>query len=204
MTLGDMSLNLRDLARQGHMPFDAYWPKPMEVAAGEQLVWERADPMRRYLTGAGFTVIAVDETHWTIRHEDGREEHLRADDPALKFIGYGYSETGDRAQGQTCRSVVAVLSSKHGEAASTARQYVMQSRPSHAFRLITDERLLLVMRLGAHDGLNRIALENRDLAIGGGADSGRRRILRAPTKCRPPSSLGVGRRRRRAADSSAA
>ena len=171
--LGDMSIDLRDLARHARMPFDAYWPRPMAVAAGEQLVWERADPRRRYLTGAAFTVIAMDETHWTIRHEDGREEQLRADDPALRFIGYGYAETADRAQGQTYRSVVAVLSSKHGEAVSAARQYVMQSRPSHAFRLITDERRLLVMRLGAHDGLNRIALENLDLALGGGSDGGR-------------------------------
>lgn len=172
--IGDMSIDLRDLARHARMPFDAYWPKAMEVAAGEQLVWERADPKRRYLTGAGFTVIAMDESHWTIRHEDGREEKLRADDPALRFIGYGYAETADRAQGQTYRSVVAILSSKHGDAVSAARQYVMQSRPSHAFRLITDERRLLVMRLGAHDGLNRIALENLDLALGRETEAGRR------------------------------
>ena len=60
--------------------------------------------------------------------------------------------------------------------APLARQYVMQSRPSEAFRMITDERRLLVMRLAAHDGLNRIALENLDLTLASGpAADGRER-----------------------------
>ena len=163
--LGDRSLDLRAFSRVGRTPFDAYRPKPMEVAAGEKLVWEKAAPKRGFLTGAGFTVVAMDNRHWTILHEDGRTETLRADDPALRFIGYGYAETADRAQGQTYKSVIAVMSSQHGEAVSAARQYVMQSRPSEAFRMITDDRRLLVMKLASHDGLNSIALESVDAAL---------------------------------------
>jgi hypothetical protein len=50
-------------------------------------------------------------------------------------------------------------------AASVARQYVMQSRPSDAFTLTTDDRRLLLMKLCRQDGLNRIALENLDVAL---------------------------------------
>lgn len=181
--LGDRSIDLKALARNGRMPFQPYWVREMQVAEGERLVWEKADPKRGFLTGAGFTVVAMGKVHWTIRHDDGREEQLRADDPALRFIGYGYAETADRAQGQTYRSVVAVMASRHGEAVSAARQYVMQSRPSDAFRMITDERRLLVMRLAAHDGLNRIALDNIDAGLSGQAgarEPERERAEKAP------------------------
>lgn len=163
--LGDQTLDLRAFSRVGRIPFDAYRPKSMEVAEGEQLVWERAEPKRGFLTGAAFTVVAMNDRHWIIRHEDGREEQLRADDPVLRFIGYGYAETADRAQGQTYRSVIAAMSSRHGEAVSTARQYVMQSRPSDTFTLITDDRRLLVMKLAAQDGLNPIALDSIGAAM---------------------------------------
>ena len=163
--LGDCTIDLRAASRNGRTPFDAYWPRKIEVAAGEQLVWEKAEPKRAFLTGAGFTVLATDGGLWTIRHDDGRIETLRSDDPALRFIGYGYAETVDRAQGQTYRSVIAVMSSKHGDAVSAARQYVMQSRPSQDFQMITDDRRRLIMKLAAHDGLNPIALESVEAAF---------------------------------------
>ena len=157
---GVRSVDLRALAAEGRKVFDAYRVKMSEVALGERMVWERADPRRGFLTGSAFTVVSMSERFWTIRHDGGRAEQIRADDPALKFTGYAYAETADRAQGQTYQSVVAVLASHHGEAASVARQYVMQSRPSETLQLITDETRLLLLKLARQDGLNLVALEN--------------------------------------------
>jgi conjugative relaxase-like TrwC/TraI family protein len=183
---GDCSLDLRALARRGRMPFEAYRTRAMEVAQGERLVWEKADAAKGRLTGAGFVVVARDRETWTIRHDDGRFEQLRVNDPALRFIGYGYAETADRAQGQTYRSVVAVMAAHHGKAVTAARQYVMQSRPSEAFQLITDDRKTLLMRLAAHDGLNRVAREHLEIGFEAALASKEGvRVAESPSKQQP-------------------
>lgn len=190
---GLRSLDLRALGRNGRSPFNAYQVRSNEVAAGDRLVWERADRRRGFLTGEAFTVTERGERFWTIRHADGRVEQLRSDDPALKFTSYAYAETADRAQGQTYKSVVAVLAGRHGEAASIARQYVMQSRPSLGFQLITDERRLLLMKLARQDGLNKIALDSISELLTGGGDRTREREFElgaGPTRER---ELDVGR-----------
>jgi len=150
-----------DLAALSRRPdkFQTFTVREHEVAVGERLVWERADPKRGLMTGAAFEVIRIDERSWTVRHASGAEQQFSADDPALKFAGYGYAETADRAQGQTYRSAVAILASRHGEAANTARAYVMASRPAEQLTFITDDKALLRMRLNAESGLNAIALQ---------------------------------------------
>lgn len=154
------TLALRPLARRGEMPFEAYNVREVEISTGERMVWERADAKRGFFTGAGFTVEAQARDAWTIRHENGKVEQLSPNDPALKFSGYGYSETADRAQGQTYKNTVGVMSSRDGEAATIARQYVMGSRPSVDYTLVTNDRALLLMKLAQQDGMSPIALEN--------------------------------------------
>jgi len=112
------------------------------------MVWERADAKRGFFTGAGFTVIKRSGDFVQIEHASGKIETLKASDPALKFSGYDYAETADRAQGQTYRQTVSVLSSTQGAGASVARLYVMESRPSEEAHLVTDDMKTLMRKLG--------------------------------------------------------
>ncbi|MEY3264533.1 MAG: hypothetical protein RL717_2010, partial [Pseudomonadota bacterium] len=107
--------------------------------------------------GERFTVSAVDRWGWTIMAADGQEHRLKTNDPALQFVSHGYSETADRAQGQTYANVVAVLSSAHGEAANQARAYVQISRAAKSLTFVTNDTQLLAFKLNRQDGLNLIA-----------------------------------------------
>ncbi|QYC12407.1 MobF family relaxase [Brevundimonas nasdae] len=146
--------------------FEPYLKKDLEVRQGDQMVWDRHSQSKDKKTGAverefkvgqRFTVEGVRDDKWTIRDEDGKQHVLRADDPALKFVSYGYAETADRSQGKTYRDVIAALGSNHGEAATASRLYVQLSRTAEGFRLITDDVQRLTMRLNKQDGLNLIA-----------------------------------------------
>lgn len=137
--------------------FQAYVPKTLDVKAGELMVWERRDEARGFNTGERFSVVRMGDGAWTIRGADGKEQDLKPDDPALKFISHGYVETADRSQGSTYDNVIAVLSSKHGEAANQARAYVQVSRTAETLTFITNNADLLARRLNRQDGLNLIA-----------------------------------------------
>jgi hypothetical protein len=69
---------------------------------------------------------------------------------------------------------------------TAARQYVMQSRPSEAFQLITDDRKTLLMRLAAHDGLNRVAREHLEIGFEAALASKEGvRVAESPSKQQP-------------------
>ena len=108
-------------------------------------------------TGERFTVTAVDRLGWTIMAATGQEHHLKTNDPALQFVSHGYSETTDRAQGQTYPNVVAVLSNAYGEAANQARPYVQISRAAKSLSFVTNGTQLLAFKLNRQDGLILIA-----------------------------------------------
>ncbi len=159
-------LDLTAIERSRHSYFEPFLAKSLEVRAGEQLVWDRLhqerDPRTGELTrdfkvGAKFTVESVQGDRWTIRDENDTRHTLHRDDPALKFVSYGYAETADRSQGKTYRDVIAVLGSNHGEAATASRLYVQMSRTAESFGLITNDVQTLVMRLNKQSGLNLIA-----------------------------------------------
>jgi conjugative relaxase-like TrwC/TraI family protein len=137
--------------------FQTYERHQIAVKDGERLVWERREDERGFNTGERFTVTAVDRWGWTIQAADGREHRLKTNDPALQFVSHGYSETADRAQGQTYPDVVAVLSSAHGEAANQARAYVQISRAAQSLTFVTNDTQLLAFKLNRQDGLNLIA-----------------------------------------------
>ena len=137
--------------------FQTYERHQIAVKAGERLVWERREDERGFNTGERFTVTAVDWWGWTIMAADGQEHRLKTKDPALQFVSHGYSETADRAQGQTYPNVVAVLSSAHGEAANQARAYVQISRAAQSLTFVTNDTQLLAFKLNRQDGLNLIA-----------------------------------------------
>ena len=88
---------------------------------------------------------------------NGQEHRLKTNDPVLQFVSPGYSETADRAQGQTYPNVIAVLSSAHGEAANQARAYVQISRAAQSLTFVTNDTQLLAFKLNRQDGLNLIA-----------------------------------------------
>ena len=137
--------------------FQTYERHQIGVKAGERLVWERREDERGFHTGERFTVTAVDRWGWTIMAADGQEHRLKTNDPALQFVSHGYSETADRAQGQTYPNVIAVLSSAHGEAANQARAYVQISRAAKSLTFVTNDTQLLAFKLNRQDGLNLIA-----------------------------------------------
>ena len=137
--------------------FQTYERQEIAVKAGERLVWERREDERGFNTGERFTVTEIDKTGWNIKTADGQEHRLKPNDPALQFISHGYSETADRAQGQTYPYVVAVLSSAHGEAANQARAYVQISRAAKSLTFVTNDTQLLAFKLNRQDGLNLIA-----------------------------------------------
>jgi conjugative relaxase-like TrwC/TraI family protein len=137
--------------------FQTYERHQIAVKDGERLVWERREDERGFNTGERFTVTSVDRWGWTIIAADGQEHRLKTNDPALQFVSQGYSETADRAQGQTYPNVVAVLSSAHGEAANQARAYVQISRAAQSLTFVTNDTQLLAFKLSRQDGLNLIA-----------------------------------------------
>ena len=137
--------------------FQTYERHQIAVKDGERLVWERREDDRGFNTGERFTVTAVDRWGWTIMAANGQEHRLKTSDPALQFLSHGYSETADRAQGQTYPDVVAVLSSAHGEAANQARAYVQISRAAQSLTFVTNDTQLLAFKLNKQDGLNLIA-----------------------------------------------
>jgi hypothetical protein len=105
------------------------------------LVWQRREDERGFNTGERFTVTAVDRWGWTIMAANGQEHRLKTNDPVLQFVSPGYSETADRAQGQTYPNVIAVLSSAHGEAANQARAYVQISRAAQSLTFVTNGKV---------------------------------------------------------------
>lgn len=164
-------VDLNTVAASRNSYFETYLSKTIEVREGERLVWDRIyqqkDPTtgelaKDFKVGSRFTVEKIEGDRWTVRDEQDQRHVLHKDNPALKFISYGYAETADRSQGKTFKDVIAVLGSNHGEAATASRFYVQLSRTSETFGLITNDVKSLSMRLNNQDGLNLIA--SRELA----------------------------------------
>lgn len=154
-----VSLDLGELARaKAGIRWEAYSPGTLEVRSGEQLVLDRRDKDRDISAGATFTVVAMNERTWTIRFEDGRTEERRADDPALRFVSHAYASTADRQQGNTNKATIAILDSRDGEAANHARLYVMASRASDEFTLVTNDANRLAIKINTQSGQNLVGL----------------------------------------------
>ena len=151
-------LNLtRQAASKRANGFQTYERQEIAVKAGDRMVWERREDERGFNTGERFTVTEIDKAGWTVKAADGQEHRLKTNDPALRFVSHGYSETADRAQGQTYANVIAVLSSAHGEAANQARAYVQISRAAQSLTFVTNDTQLLAFKLNKQDGLNLVA-----------------------------------------------
>lgn len=133
-----------------------YMERQIEVRAKELMVWDKTDKDRGVKVGERFEVLGTGKT-WTVKMADGEIRSIPANDPILKFVSHGYAETADRAQGSTYKDVVAILSSKHGEATTEARAYVQASRASERLAFVTNDVRTLMMKLNKQDGQNAIA-----------------------------------------------
>jgi conjugative relaxase-like TrwC/TraI family protein len=171
--------------------FQTYEQHQIEVKDGERLVWERREDERGFNTGERFTVSAVDRWGWTIQAADGQEHRLKTSDPALQFVSHGYSETADRAQGQTYPNVVAVLSSAHGEAANQARAYVQISRAAQSLTFVTNDTQLLAFKLNRQDGLNLIASDEVRATREAGAELAGLALAIAKAEQPPSGAAGI-------------
>lgn len=152
---GRVSLDLS--ADPNKRRFETYSSKDLEVRQGETLVWDRTDKDRDFKVGGRFTVDKIEKGEWHVRTADGSTTVLKDSDPQLRFISHGYAETADRSQGSTYKDVVAVLSSKHGEAATEARAYVQVSRTAEQVTFVTNDLTTLTMKLNKQSGQNAIA-----------------------------------------------
>ncbi|WP_253189136.1 AAA family ATPase [Brevundimonas sp. LM2] len=150
-------LDLNAKRRGGRQAHDAYRESKLEVRDGDRMVWDKLDKTLGVRVGESFTVEKMDKAGWTIRTEDGQTRTVPASGPMLRFVSYGYAETADRSQASTYKDVVGVLSSKHGEAATESRAYVMMSRSAENLTFITNDPKLLVIKLSKQTGLNAIA-----------------------------------------------
>lgn len=154
---GTKILDLSAQRSKKGLSHDAYKPAELDVRTGDRLVWNKMDRDLGVRVGEGFTVEKIDKAGWTIRDAAGDTKTVQATDPILRFVSHGYAETADRSQGSTYKDVVAVLSSRHGEAATEARAYVQMSRASENLTFVTNDPRLLAMKLNKQDGLNAIA-----------------------------------------------
>jgi hypothetical protein len=152
---GRVSLDLS--ADPNKRRFEAYTSRELEVREGETLVWDRTDKDRDLKVGGRFTVDKIENGEWHVRKADGTTMVMKESDPQLRYISHGYAETADRSQGSTYKDVVAVLSSKHGEAATEARAYVQVSRTAEQVTFVTNDLGTLVMKLNKQSGHNAIA-----------------------------------------------
>jgi hypothetical protein len=159
-------LDLTPSRSDGRQAHDAYRESELEVRSGDRLVWNKMDRDLGVRVGEGFTVEKMDKSGWTIRTEDGQTKTVPASDPMLRFVSHGYAETADRSQGSTYKDVVAVLSSRHGEAATEARAYVQMSRAAENLTFVTNDPKLLAMKLNKQSGQNAIASQELAEVVG--------------------------------------
>lgn len=157
-------VDLNEEASRRSPSFSTFTERSHPIAAGERMVWEARFADRGYERGGAFTVTAIDNNAVTIRHDGkgamaGKTERLSPNDEALRFSGYGYAMTGDRAQGSTFKGVVFEMSSKLGEAANMARLYVMSSRLSEDAQMITDDLSRTAQLILRQDGQKLVALD---------------------------------------------
>jgi conjugative relaxase-like TrwC/TraI family protein len=167
---GERVIDLTDAHERRNAGFSAFTARKIDVAVGDRLVWEARFKDRGYERGAGFKVTAMDKTHWTIEHDahkgqEPRVEKIPAKDGALSYAGYGYAMTADRAQGKTLKTVIFELTTRAGEAANAARQYVMESRLTHDAVMVTDDLAKLTNLLLAQDGHKLFALDHLRKAL---------------------------------------
>lgn len=144
--------------------FSTFTERSHPIAAGDRMVWEARFADRGYERGGAFTITAMDQNAVTIRHEGegamaGKTERLSRNDEALRFSGYGYAMTADRAQGSTFKGVVFEMSSKLGEAANMARLYVMSSRLAEDAQMVTDDLSRTAQLILRQDGQKLVALD---------------------------------------------
>lgn len=157
-------IDLNREAERRSPSFSTFTEKSHPIAAGDKMVWEARFADRGYERGAAFTVMAMDNKGTTIRHEGegakaGKVERLAPNDEALRFSGYGYAMTADRAQGATFKGVVFELNSKLGEAANMARLYVMTSRLSEDAKMVTDDLSRIAQLILRQDGKKLVGLD---------------------------------------------
>lgn len=162
---GERLIDLNAEADRKSPSFASFTERAHPIAAGEKMVWEARFGDRGYERGGAFTVLAVDSRSVTIRHEGegklaGKTETLSSRDEALRFSGYGYAMTADRAQGATFDGVVFELTSKVGEAANMARLYVQASRLSQDARMVTDDLARVSQLILQQDGQKPVALDH--------------------------------------------
>lgn len=157
-------VDLNDEAARRSPSFSTFTERAHPIAAGDRMVWEARFSDRGYERGGAFSIVAMDSKAVTIRHEGqgamaGKVEKLSATDEALRFSGYGYAMTADRAQGSTFKGVVFEMSSKLGEAANMARLYVMSSRLAEDAKMITDDLSRTAQLILRQDGQKLVALD---------------------------------------------
>jgi hypothetical protein len=162
---GERLIDLNVEADRKSPSFASFTERSHPIAAGEKMVWEARFGDRGYERGGAFTVLAFDSRSVTIRHEGegklaGKTETLSSRDEALRFSGYGYAMTADRAQGATFDGVVFELTSKVGEAANMARLYVQASRLSQDARMVTDDLARVSQLILQQDGQKPVALDH--------------------------------------------
>ena len=153
-----VTVDLNRTARAAHLPFQVYESREgAEVHLGADLVWERSDDKRGFYTGETFTPVADKGDQLQVRLASGALVDVAKSDPHLRFVGPGYAMTSHRSQSLTLEvAPIGVMASRCGDVATL---YVQASRGVHDFSLVTDDRALLIQRLGQETGMNLIAAE---------------------------------------------
>ena len=153
-----VTIDLNRTEAASRLPFQVYEPgEGGHVHLGAAMVWERSDDKRGLYTGETFTPVADKGEQLQVRLASGALVDLAKDDPHLRFIGPGYAMTSHRSQSLTMETApIGVMASRSGDVATL---YVQASRGVHDFSLVTDDRALLIQRLGMESGMNLIAAE---------------------------------------------
>ena len=142
-----------------HGGSEVYRAEPIELREGDRVRWTRNNKGLGLVNSRAAEVVSASGDRVSFRLEDGRELHLRRNDPQLRHLDHAWASTVHAFQGRTVDNVIAAMEANHPHLTTQKSFYVEISRARDRAELVTDDAARLRERLEATTGERISALE---------------------------------------------
>ena len=143
--------------------FEAFKKAERIFRVGDKIAFSRSIPKLNIINADSGEITATSKSKISLRLKSGKSINLKKDSFEAKHLDYCYAVTAHKAQGLTCKNVIAICESYRKQLTTQKNFYVEISRAEERAIIITDNKQKVIEQLQATTGIEISARQHQGI-----------------------------------------
>ena len=143
--------------------FEVFEKEERIFCVNDKVAFGRSVPELGVINSDGATITEISKSKISLKLDSGKDIKIKKSSPEVKHIDHAYAVTAHKAQGLSCKNVIAICESKRKKLTTQKNFYVEISRAQERAIIITDNKEKVIEQLKQNTGIEISAREHQGI-----------------------------------------